>query len=319
VTVDKGDTTTDIANELYDKKVIKSAKAFINVALADKRSQNIQPGTYKLFQEMPAATALAALLDPDKYMLVNKVTIREGLTAIQTFKKLSEATGIPVKNFTDAAKDPIKLGVQDWWYKRDDGKAADKSLEGFLFPDTYRFDPEMTAAQILSMMVNQFNTVVGEIKFADAVQKDRGISPYEALVVASIAQVEAGNDADLPKVTRVAYNRLYKDFPCKCLQMDVTANYWLEKQGKPTKNSRDLTAAELNDPKNPWNTGDTSPGIPRGPISNPGKAALQAAMAPANGNWYYFVVIDKKGTTAFAETLAQHEHNQAIARKNGVL
>ncbi len=318
VTVDEGDTAADIGKTLYDKKVVKSVKAFVAAAAAEPKSKNIQPGTYSLFEQMPASAALAMLLDPDKNMVVNKVLIREGLTAIQTFKKLSEATGIPEKEFADAAKDPIKLGVPEWWFKRDDGKRVEKSIEGFLFPDTYRLDPGLTATQILAMMVNQFNTVVGDIKFADTVQSDLQISPFEALIVASLAQAEAGNAKDLPKVARVAYNRLFKNFACKCLQFDVTANYWLEKQGKPTKASKDLTQADLHDPKNPYNTHDF-PGLPVGPISNPGKAALEGAMAPMAGTWFYFVAIDKAGNSAFATTLAEHQANQQLACRNGVL
>ena len=102
------------------------------------------------------------------------------------------------------------------------------------------------------MMVNQFNTVVGDIKFADTVQSDLQISPFEALIVASLAQVEAGNSKDFPKVARVAYNRAVQgQFPCGCLRFDATANYWLEKQGKPTKASKDLTEARVARPQEP--------------------------------------------------------------------
>jgi UPF0755 protein len=320
VLVKPGDTSADIGNELYSKQVIKSAKAFVVAAKEDPRSKNIQPGTYTLFQPMPARQALSMLLDPEKYMLVNKVTLREGLTVIQTFKKLSEATGIPEKSFADAAKDPVALGVPDYWFKRDDGKRVERSIEGFLFPDTYRFDPDLSARQILEQMVNQFLTVVGELKFAETVQSQLSISPFEALIVASLAQVEAGNPKDLGKVARVAYNRAIKDgWTCKCLEFDVTVNYWLERQGKPTKASKDMTDAELDNTKNPWNTGRSSPGLPVGPISNPGRTALQGAMNPPAGPWIYFVAVDKEGNSKFAVTLPEHEQNIALACRNGVI
>ncbi len=241
VKVDPGDGSLEIGQELFGKKVIKSVKAFVNTARDDDRSRSIQPGTYRLFEQMPAKVALEALLDPEKNMLLNKVVVPEGKTAIDTFALLSKATGIPVADFTAAAKDPIALGVQDWWFKRDDGKKAVKSIEGFLFPDTYRFDPGLTAAQILTQMVNQFNTVVGELNFAETVQTGLSISPHEALVAASLAQVEAGKATDFGKIARVAYNRAYEDFPCNCLGFDVTVNYWLQLQGKPTKASKDMT------------------------------------------------------------------------------
>jgi UPF0755 protein len=323
VKIPEGSGAEQIGELLQAKDVVKSAKAFVRAAAArDSESRNIQAGTYKLFVHMPAADALNDLLQPDKYLVSIKVLVPEGSTVVETFQILSKATGIPVSQFKDAAKDPQALGVPDWWYNRDDGKQADKSLEGFLFPDTYLFDPDANATDILKTMVNNFNTVIGDIKFPDNVQSSLAISPYEALIVASLAQAEAGNAADLPKVARVAYNRVFRfkdTFPCACLQFDVTANYWLEYQGGQKKPSKDLTPAELNDPKNPWNTAPGHPGLPIGPIDSPSKAALQAAMNPTQANWLYFVAIDKNGTTAFADNLQQQEANEAIARKNGVL
>jgi UPF0755 protein len=324
VTIESGWSGGEMGDELYSKGVVKSSRAFVKAYQENPDSKNIQPGSYKLFKETKASVAVEQLLDPDKYLQQDKVLITEGQTAIQTFKKLSKATGIPEKEFADAAKDPIALGVPEWWFGGDraDGKRNRKSIEGFLFPDTYAFAPELTATDILKKMVARFNDIAGELKFQDKVQQDLGITPYEALIVASLAQVEGGKVEDFSKIARVAYNRTikYKDtFPCACLQFDVTVNYYLEQQGKPTKASKDMTESELDNPKNPWNTGASTSGLPVGPISNPGKDAMEAAMSPAKGNWLYFVTVDKNGTTRFATTLAEHEKNQELARKNGVL
>lgn len=318
IEVKAGDTITDMGNTLTTAGVVKSAKAFVDAAAAETRSQNIQPGFYNLRKEMSGASALTMLLDL-KNKVVKGVTIQEGLSAIQTFKKLSEATGIPVAEFQAAAKDPVKLGVPDWWFVRQDGRKATKSVEGFLFPDTYELDPKPTADKVLRTMINRFLTVTGnELKFAEFVQANRGgISPYEALIVASLSQAEAGVPKDLGKVARVAYNRVYKEgFPCGCLEMDVTVNYWLEATGKPTKKSSEMTPQELDDPKNPYNR--KLKGLPPSPINSPGKAALQGAMDPPTGNWYYFVAIDKNGNSAFAETYAEQQANEQRAREAGV-
>ncbi len=322
VKIPKGAGAGEIGDVLQKADVVKSAKAFTNAAAKDDRSQKIQPGTYKLFVHMPAAAALVALLPPSKNRVSITVPIPEGFTYMETLSVLHDKTGIPLKDFEDAAKDPLKLGVQDWWYTRQDGKSVDKSLEGFLFPATYDFDPDATATQILQTMVDKFNTEVGDLKFQDVVQNNLHISPYEALIVASLSQAEAGFEEDMPKIARVAYNRTikFKDtFACACLQFDVTANYYLMRQGKPKKASNQLTPQELNDPKNPWNTAPGHPGLPIGPINSPGLAALKGAMAPAAGNWLYFVAIDKAGHTAFAETKEQQDANIAIAKRNGVL
>ncbi|MEU7971419.1 endolytic transglycosylase MltG [Micromonospora sp. NPDC049089] len=316
VEIKSGALLADMADALVAADVVKSQKAFIEAAEANSRSKNIQPGTYKLRKQMSGANAVTAMLDL-KNKIVNGLTIPEGRTSFNIYKLLSEKTKIPVKDFQAAAKDPEGLGVPDWWYTRGDGKKSVKSIEGFLFPDTYEIPPKSTAESILKLMVNRFLSVTGEMKFADRVQEERKVSPYEALIVASLAQAEAGNKDDLGKVARVAYNRAYGEFPCNCLEMDVTVNYYLESIGKPTKSSKQMTAAELDDPKNPYNR--KLPGMIPTPINNPGKQALEGAMDTPTGKWLYFVAIDDKGHSAFAETYEQHQRNENKAREAGII
>jgi UPF0755 protein len=315
VQIKQGDTATDIANALVTADVVKSAKAFTEAAQANSRSENIQPGTYKLRLQMSGAEALNMLLDL-KNKVVNGVLIREGLSAKATFRELEKATKIPAKEFEAAAKDPIELGIPDWWFKRSDGKKVTPSIEGFLFPDTYEIDPKWTAKDIVRTMVDRFLTVTGELKFDEKAQ-ELNLTPYDVLIVASLAQAEAGIKEDLGKVARVAYNRLYGEFPCNCLEMDVTVNYWREIKGLPIKASKDMTVSELDDPKNPYNR--KLKGLIPTPINNPGKDALEGAMAPPPGNWLFFVAIDKSGKSAFTNEFSQHQKNQQTARENGVL
>lgn len=318
IQIPQGAFLADMAVALYDAGVIKSTKAFIEAAEKNSRSRNIQSGTYKLRKQMSGELALAAMLDPAN-RVVNGITIPEGRTAKSIFKLLSDKTDIPVKEFEAAAKDPEKLGVPDWWFKRSDGKKPKKSIEGFLFPDTYEIPPNATAEIILGQMVDHFLSVTGEMEFADRVQKERGgISPYEALIVASLAQAEAGTKKDLGKVARVAYNRVYKgNFDCGCLEMDVTVNYYLESTGQKTKTSAEMTRDELLDTKNPYSR--KLRGMIPTPINNPGKEALEGAMDPPNGNWLFFVAIDKEGNSAFAETYQDHLKNEAKARQAGII
>ncbi|MER7418585.1 endolytic transglycosylase MltG [Micromonospora peucetia] len=317
VEIKQGALIADMANALVAVDVVKSAKAFIEAAEANARSKNIQPGSYKLRKQMSGESAVAAMLDL-KNRIVNGVTIPEGRTAKNVYKLLSDKTKIPVKDFEAAAKDPLARGVPDWWFKRTDNKKVKPSIEGFLYPDTYEIPPKATAETIIEQMVENFLSVTQELQFADRVQKERGgISPYEALVVASLAQAEAGNKDDLGKVARVAYNRVFGEFPCNCLEMDVTVNYYLESIGKPTKRSGDMTDAELDDSKNPYNR--KLKGLVPTPINNPGKQAMEGAMDPPPGKWLFFVAIDKEGHSAFAETYDQHLKNEEKAKEAGVI
>ena len=314
VSIEKNATITDIGNTLVDKDVVKSTKAFVNAADANPKGKNIQSGTYNMRKQMSAANAVTLLLDP-KARITSGVTIPEGKTAKQTYELLSKGTGIPVKDFEAAAKNPLDLNIPDYWFNRRDNKPAAKTIEGFLFPDTYEFDPNLNAKQILQVMVNKFLSEVEGLGFVDAVQNNLSVSPFEALIVASLAQAEAGVKQDLGKIARVAYNRAYKKD--MALQFDVTANYWIELNGGKAQHSGKLTGGQLNDPKNPYNSVGKK-GLTPGPIDNPGKAALEAAMKPPSGPWLFFVAVDLKGNSAFAVTDAEHENNITKACKNGV-
>jgi UPF0755 protein len=245
--------------------------------------------------------------------LVTKVTIREGLTSLATFQALSEATKIPVEQFQAAAQDPVALGVPDFWFNRADGKQAAKSVEGFLFPDTYHFDPGVTPKQILTKMIGNFLKVAETSKIVETAQSKQ-ISPFEALITASMVQAEAGNTTDMPKVSRVVYNRLNHKPTAMPLEFDSATNYWRELHGQERKHN--LTTPELNDPSNPYRTYGVT-GLPPGPIGNPGKDSLVAALNPTPGPWLYFVRIDKAGNSAFADNLAEHERNITTSQKNG--
>jgi UPF0755 protein len=284
----------------------------------DAECRAIQPGSYTVQKQSPAEVVFNILADPAN-VLTLQVQIREGLSVIETLRRLAEQTGKPVEEFQAAAADPAALGITPDWYTRTDGKpAATTSIEGFVFPDTYFYSPTDTAADILKMMVDRFMTVANEVGLAAKAQA-LGLSPYEVLIVASLAQVEAGTEADFAKVARVAYNRaVQEEIDCACLQFDSTANYFLELNGQQQLASGQMTDDVLDNPANPYNTGASSPGLPVGPISNPGQAALAGAATPADGDWLYFVAIDTNGNSAFASTYNEHCQNVYTAIENGV-
>jgi UPF0755 protein len=319
IEVKQGQLLGDIGNTLVQADVVKSYKAFVEAADKNKKSTGIQPGFYTLHKKMSGEAAVLALLDP-KNRNVKGVTIPEGMIAIQIYDLLSKQLGIPVADFKKAA-DVKKLGIPTWWFTRQDGKKAAGGIEGFLFPATYEFPPHATAAQVLKIMVDKFLSVTGDMQFADKAQA-LSISPYEALVAASIGQAEVVLPVDYPKVSRVIYNRVYGGkFPCSCLQIDSAVNYWLRVTGKVPKDSRDITSGEQHNLKDPYNTFDApqGSGMPIGPISNPGEAALKGAIDPAKGPWFYFMTIDKKGTMGYGVTWDEHCRNYQTAVKNGVL
>ncbi len=322
VRVIANDSGRDIAKKLYDAQVVKSTKAFVNAFDANPQSKTIEVGYYRLRQHMKASRALDMLLarNPDN-TLANRVssgvTITEGMISLEVFTALSKSTNIPVAEFQNLAKDPVALGVSPDWFVRQDGKPLIKSIEGFLYPATYEFDPGTDATTILKKIVANFNAQITKLDFLNRVQSTLHISPFEALIAASIAQVEAKFAQDMPGVARVLYNRAYKTFACNCLGLDSAVNYWLRITGKEPKASGALTNGQLHDLSNPYNTYD-KPGLPPGPISNPGADALTAAVAAPPSGYYYFLAIDKEGHTAFAASHAEFCKKTHEAAANGV-
>ncbi|HEV2888747.1 MAG TPA: endolytic transglycosylase MltG [Frankiaceae bacterium] len=284
VQVPRGASASDIGGVLETAGVVKSAKAFREAAREDERSLKIQPGYYRLRRRMKAKLALELLLDP-KARLRSRVTIPEGLTVEQTLQTISKnVSDVPIAALREAAKNPNALGLPPW---------AGGRLEGFLFPATYDIEPGTSAVEVLRLLVEETLERVERLDIEGRAAALR-ITPYQALVIASLVEGETGKASDRGKVARVVYNRLSK--PMR-LQFDSTVKYAyaLEGETKTRLLYRDL------DISSPYNT-YRNDGLPPAPINSPGEAALEAALEPTPGPWLYFVVVDKDGNSAFAVT-----------------
>lgn len=320
VEVREGQSIAEIANELHDQDVVASPQAFVNAAEEVPEAAGIQPGFYALEEEMSGEAAVAAMLDPESRM-TGQITIPEGVEHWVVFEELAAATGLPVEDFEELADDPEALGIPDFWLVDSDGDTVDEvSLEGFLFPQTYEFQPDQSAQDILTEMVGHFLSVVEQLGFVDQVEGELDISPYDALKVASISQAEAGIAEDLAKVSRVMYNRLYQEWDGRgpYLQVDVSTRYGIELETGDRRGSTELTQEDFEDADNKYNTHENE-GYPPTPINSPGEAALQAAMEPEDGDWVYFVAIEENGESAFSETYDEFCEDNDIAVENGVL
>lgn len=293
VTVTPGESGADIARSLVDAGVIASTAAFVEASNADPAAAaSIQPGDYTLLMEMKASDALAALNDADNRYLGERVTIREGLWKAEVFAALSEATGIPVEDYEVAAEDAEAIGLPD---------QADGNVEGWLFPATYTLGTEATAAEHLTVLVDETKSQLAD---AGVPEEDW----QRTLIVASIVEGEARADVDLGKVAQVVENRLADPTGPTVgrLEMDSTVNYALQKRGN-------LTRTEFEEAKSdPYDT-YVIQGLPPGPIGSPGRAAIDAAANPTEGPWFFFVTVDlDTGETLFAETYAEHQANDRL-------
>ncbi|MBC7518135.1 MAG: endolytic transglycosylase MltG [Microbacteriaceae bacterium] len=282
INIENGQVGGDVAHTLQAAGVTKTYGAFYSLLL---KNPNVifSPGSYALNKGMSAAAALRALEDPTS-KVSTQLVFPEGITVAGVIKKLaafSDSTKVTGEQLTAAAADFRSFGLP----------ATAPSLEGYLFPATYTFDPGTTAHAMLQRMVDE---MFARLDSLGVVPADR----HRVLTLAALTQKEGGNTADFYKVARVWQNRL--DAGMK-LQSDATVRYGAGGSKIAT------TDAERANPANKYNT-YANAGLPIGPISNPGEDAILATMKPAPGNWLFFVLINgSTGETTFSATGAEHD------------
>lgn len=287
VTVKSGQSVAQISQVLVDNGVIADAMIFRLLARVKGEARNIQAGIYRVQGAKSSLDILQILVD-GKVELV-QCTLPEGMTAVEVVEFCAQSgLGDKVRYHT--------LLKDESFRQQMDIKAS--SLEGYLFPETYRFAPGSSERTILQVMVRQTQQHLTEPLLAAA--KKRGLNEYQLLILASIIQKEAGNEQEMSRISAVFHNRLKRGM---MLQADPTVIYGIKDfNGNLTR--KDLRTSS------PYNT-YMMRGLPAGPIANSGLAALRAAAYPEEGNYLYFVATGKGGHY-FSRTLK--EHNQAVRR-----
>jgi UPF0755 protein len=286
VTVSQGDAASDIGTALFNAHVVKSVAAFTDAAAANPKSTQIQPGRYALPMHISGADALQALLDPTSRVESSNLVVPEGATTLDVEASMLECYGDGAKSEIESAMQSRSLVDASTTYKV--GSSYPSSPEGFLYPATYTCDPKVTPLKALSSMVYRFLKEDRDLQFASAAKKVH-LSPYDALIVASIAQSEAKFAQDMPKVARVILNRIGKN---RALQFDSTSAYACKIQGIPP------AKCVYDKVEGPYNT-YLHTGLPPTPIGNPGADAMHAAVNPKAGGWMYFVTVDPAGHLGF--------------------
>ncbi|OZD48494.1 ABC transporter substrate-binding protein [Rhodococcus sp. 06-1477-1B] len=290
VTIVSGDTGQSVSPKLFEAGVTKASNSLYKYMVDNAVAFTFQPGVYKLQQQMTSEAVLTALRDPAN-RLDNSVQLREGLTLTQSLDIISEQTSIPRADLDAAVATPSTYGV------------TASTLEGWIFPATYDFDDGVTAQQVIDRMVKR---TVESLDKAGVAPTDR----ERVLTIASIIEREARSSEDFYKVSRVIENRLQPDNTEThgLLQMDSTAQYGANEldAGSSSSSENALTS------DNPYNT-YKYPGLPVGPIANAGDLAIDAAMHPVDGPWYYFTTVNlSTGETVFSTTYADQE--KAVAQ-----
>ena len=312
-TVNDGDTLSSVAGRLEDQKVIKSASIFRWYA-STKGGIDLTPGYYTLHEGENAGTVIKALSTPPAQTFIS-VTFPEGMTISQMAERLaSKLTFMSPADFLAAATDG---SVRSELQPKDIN-----SLEGLLFPDTYQVSGDGSESRVVATMSSMMERVARQVDLV-AGAKLRGYNPYQILIIASLIEREAKVAADRPKIAQVIYNRLAAKMP---LEIDAAVKYGQD----PATSWTDMKATDT-----PYNT-YIHKGLPPTPIANPGRASIQAALAPSGVppkndeacvglptgvkcQYLYYVLANAEGGHAFATTYEQHLANVEKAKTAGLL
>lgn len=275
-----------VARQLQDEGIVRSRLAFILLAAITGKARSLKAGEY-LVPRNESALGVLALLASGR-VVQHHVVLPEGHSLAELARLLEAERLATVPEVFRAAQDPAFLLSQ--------GIAAE-SVEGYLFPDTYQLVRGMTPEEILARMVGRMRERMSPIL---AEIRAREITVHAALTLASIIEREAVDPSEMPLISAVFWNRMRRDMP---LQADPTVQYAVGRE-RQRLTREDLQA------DSPYNT-YRRPGLPPGPIGNPGLAAIRAAINPAPVGYLYFVAADDR-SHHFSTTL--EEHNAAVAR-----
>jgi UPF0755 protein len=305
VVVEKGISLREIGRRLHERGIINHPSWFTFYGNERGIAQKVKAGRYTFASSMTPRQVLDKLVEGVP-LEETAVTLPEGKNLLQLGEILEEA-GISSKSeIVKLARDPKfvhELGVPG------------DSLEGWLFPDTYRFRPGTPASRVLSAMVKHGKEVLIEIKAKHkdgvaALQKNMKWGDREIVLMASLVEKETAQPDERPRIAGVFFNRLtMKTFVPHLLQTDPTIIYGctvpLQKSEACKRFDGRIRRIHLDDRDNLYNT-YTHEGLPPGPISNPGRAALEAVLAPDKTPYLYFVSRND-GTHQFSKTRAEHE------------
>jgi peptidoglycan lytic transglycosylase G len=287
VDIPTGTGTAEIRRRLVDAGVVSDEWAFRAALVWTGQSRALQAGEYRFDRPISVVDVIDKIARGDVY--THSITFPEGLT-IREMAAIYQSQGFgKADEFITAARDGSLVSDLD---------PAATDLEGYLFPETYTLPRGVSASKLISMMVERFRNTYSELEQKKSGELD--LSLRQIVSLASLVEKETGKAEERPLVAAVYRNRLRRNM---AMQADPTVVYALVKAGTYDGNirKRDL---EFDSPYNTYRYA----GLPPGPIASPGRAALEATLAPADVQYLYFVS-KNDGSHAFAETLAQHNAN----------
>jgi UPF0755 protein len=340
-TIEADDSIEDIAKMLEEKGLIDYPDLFV-LYMKFTKTDKLELGFHELKPMIYDYHAIKTALEPKvEAREVVEVVIPEGYTCQQIFELLEKKGVCSVKkmeDFIERLDDPNpenRTAIGEYWFLEGVELNSINCFEGYLFPDTYQFykghDPELVLEKMLDNFDYRFTSIMKakldplNQRMAD-VLRGRGydqayidshqITIREVIIVASMIERETANDAESYEIASVIYNRLTNPGNYPFLNIDATVIYGMggAKIDPDTGKTLPLTKADL-EADTPYNT-YTRKGLIPGPIANPGRNSLNAALDPNDTSYYYYVFDPSIGGHRFAKNEAEHEQNKAKVNNN---
>lgn len=322
IEVAKDESVANIGKDLQAKGLITNANFFRVYVFANQKAKYFAEGTYTLQKGMSMGQIVNVLAGDQIPVIANtpapEVTVRipESIRMEQIPNVLRES------GLTTAAADFLTVAKTGTWdYDFLQGRPQGATLEGYLFPDTYRFAGDADAKTVITKMLDNFQSKLqAAVNALPADQRGKlpqgATTVYQVLIIASIVEREAGSDSDRADIASVYYNRL-NNKPALPLQADPTVQYAIgqpDQWWKKDLSQDDLgTASPYNTYPNPQNKNGA---LPPGPICTPSLKSIIAALAPSKTDYLFFVAKnDGSGTHAFAKTNDEQEANKRKYQK----
>jgi UPF0755 protein len=291
VEVRKGERTSTILRHLQNEGIVRDEYIPLVYMKLARHNESLKAGVYEFSKPLTPAEVLAKIMSGD--VILRTVTVREGLDRFAVGRLFA------AEHFGNAAE--WDKATADAEQIRDLAPEA-TSLEGYLFPDTYKFNPGTPVRTIVTAMVQNFRKhFSAEMNYIVT-----GLSVHQTVTLASLVETEAKLPNERALVASVYFNRYRRNM---LLGADPTVIYAIKLAGRWDGNIR---KADLS-MESPYNTYRVH-GLPPGPIANPGQAALRAAAAPATTQFIYFVA-RHDGSHAFSTNAAEHNHNVDVYQR----
>lgn len=304
ITVPEGSSTSDVGDLLEAEGIISSASVF-QWYLRFNDAPSIQAGVYEMQTSSAMGDVVDVLAAGPAAPPTTDVTFPEGQSVFAgegvpapgpVINTMVEGAGFDQAVIMDA----LLTGQVTSRFL----PAGNGNLEGMLFPDTYRVEEETTELSLLQQMADRMDQIATEVGI-DQAPTTVGLTPYDVLIVASLIERETLIADERPMVARVIYNRLDANNP---LGIDATTQYAL---GRAPETTADF------DPNSAYNTRAIQ-GLPPTPIGIPGRASIEAALNPAEGDWFYYVLQDQEGHHFFTASAAEFEEAKGRCQDLGL-